>query len=92
MAKSYMVGYDLNRPHQNYAELIQAIKDASNGSWWHHLDSTWIIRSELSAVQIRDRLTPHIDSNDEILVATLTGEAAWRGFNTPGSEWLKNNL
>ena len=30
---SYMIGYDLNRPGQNYPELFNAIK-AISGWWW----------------------------------------------------------
>lgn len=39
---AYMVGYDLHPSRgETYDELIQAIKRL--GSWWHHLDSTWIV-------------------------------------------------
>jgi len=56
-------------------------------------DSTWIVsKTDLTAEQIRDRLLPHIDRTDELLVAKLTGEAAWYGFDTEGSNWLKENL
>ncbi len=33
-----------------------------------------------------------IDSNDELLVVKLAREAAWKGFNARGSEWIKTNL
>jgi len=85
-----MVGYDLNRPGQNYPELFAAIK--SIGDWWHYLDSTWIVVSNQTAAQIRDKLSPHIDANDELLVATLTGASSWQGFDNAASEWLRNNL
>ena len=89
----YLIGYDLNRPRGEdaYPDLFESIKDIANG-WWHHLDSTWIIRSEKSAAQIRDSLMPYVDRNDELLVARLAGEAAWVGFNTNGSDWLRNSL
>ncbi|MAT96869.1 MAG: SinR family protein [Anaerolineaceae bacterium] len=87
---SYMVGYDLNKPGQDYTELHDAIKAYDN--WWHYLDSTWIIVTEDSAATVRDNLKAHIDSGDELLVAKLSGEAAWTGFVEKGSTWLKNNL
>ncbi len=87
---SLMIGYDLNRPGKNYPELIEAIK--AIGSWWHCLDSTWIVKTEQTAAQIRDRLRPHIDTNDELLVAKLTGEGAWAGFDNQCATWLTNNL
>jgi hypothetical protein len=87
-----MIGYDLNRPGQDYSDLIDAIKRISGGRWWHCLDSTWIITTDLSAVQIRDQLRQHVDQNDELLVAGLTGEAAWVGFNDQCSNWLTQSL
>jgi hypothetical protein len=85
-----MIGYDLNKPAQNYARLIERLKKFS--AYWHHLDSTWIVRTDMTCVAIRDELTKLMDSNDEILVADLTGVAAWNGFNTDGSKWLKDYL
>lgn len=92
MAKTYLIGYDLNKAGQDYATLIEKIKEVSNGTWWHHLDSTWVIKSEKSAKDIKDILQKYIDSNDELLVVHLSGEGAWAGFNDKGSSWLKENL
>lgn len=86
----YMIGYDLNREGQDYEPLIEAIK--ALGTWWHHLDSTWIVETAATAVQIRDHLRPLIDDNDELLVARISAPAAWAGFNDRGSKWLKEHL
>lgn len=89
--KSYLIGYDLNKPGQNYDNLFAAIKKVG-GTWWHCLDSTWIVKSNSTTVAIRDALRPHIDDSDELLVIELTGVAAWVGFNEECSGWLKENL
>lgn len=89
--KSYMIGYDLNKSDKDYDGLIKKIKEIS-GTWWHHLDSTWIIKTTKSAEEIRNLLSPYIDNNDELLVAHLSGEGAWKGFNEKGSKWLLDNL
>ena len=88
--KTYMVGYDLRRPGQDYSSLIDALKAYPN--WWHNLDSTWVIKTNDSAVAIRDNLVRHIDQNDKLLVAALTGESAWYGFNSDGDSWLSQNI
>jgi hypothetical protein len=86
-----MVGYDLNKPGKDYATLIAKLKAFPN--WWHHLDSTWLVKTNLSAVQVRDQLRPLMDASDELLVMNVTGDsAAWSGFDQKGSDWLKNNL
>lgn len=90
--KNILVGYDLNQPMQNYEGLIKQLK-AGYSTWWHNLDSTWIIRTAKSPVQVRDELLPYLDANDEILVIDITGgAAAWNGFSATGSLWLKNHL
>ena len=88
---TYLIGYDLNRPGQDYTTLFAAIKSLS-GTWWHHLDSTWIIVHQGPATLIRDTLKPHLDPNDELLVVQLSGVGAWAGFNAQGSEWLLQHL
>ena len=90
--KTFLISYDLNRPRgaNAYPNLIEAIK--SFGTWWHHLDSTWIIKSDKAASEIRDALQKHIDNGDELLVAVLSGVAAWVGFDEKASSWLKENL
>lgn len=86
-----LIGYDLNASGQDYDSLIEKIK--STGTWWHGLDSTWLVKSNLSATGMRDLLRGEIDTNDELLVINVTGDsAAWYGFSEEASEWLKNNL
>jgi len=85
-----LITYDLNRPGQNYNDLFEAIK--AIGTWWHCLDSTWIVKSNLTAVQIRDSLSTKIDKNDSLLVVVLSGVGAWTGFSDDCSNWLKDNL
>ena len=89
--KTYLVGYDLNKSGKDYTGLIDEIKGIS-GTWWHHLDSTFIIKSDLTTYQIVNLLKSHIDSDDELLVVRLNGEWNSIGFNQDGVNWLKNNL
>jgi len=89
--RTLLVGYDLNRPGQNYTGLYKALKAVP--LWWHHLDSTWLLRTEETAVQLRDRLRAHIDVGDELLVIDVSSRAAaWNGFSERGGQWIKNNL
>lgn len=87
-----LVGYDLNSPGKDYRPLIEKLK-SSYSNWWHCLDSTWIIVTNKTPVQVRDELAGLMDSNDELLVIdTNGGSAAWRGFDSNCSTWLKSNL
>lgn len=87
---AYIIGYDLNSPGQDYKDLIAAIK--SYGTYWHHLDSTWVVVTDRTAAQIRDHLSPFLDQGDELLVVKSGVESSWKGFNDAGSKWLYDNL
>lgn len=93
----YLIGYDL-KSGQDYSDLIAELK--SFGTWWHGLDSTWLIKSEKSADNIRDLLKTKLPSSkDKLLVLKYvtseeigSGAAAWRGFTGSSTEWLKAPL
>ena len=86
-----IVGYDLNKPGKDYDGLIEKLK--SFGAWWHHLDSTWLVKTEMSPVELRDALKPYLDSTDELLVIDVSGAArAWVGFSDRASAWLKETF
>lgn len=65
-----LISYDLKEPGRNYEALYDEIKKA--GTWWHHLDSTWIIQTEFTPKQWYQRLTPHLDRNDTILIIQVS--------------------
>lgn len=86
-----LVGYDLNKPVQNYDGLIDKLK--GYGAWWHHLDSTWLLKTSKEPTEVRNDLQALIDEDDELLVIDVTGDArAWRGFSESGSKWLKETF
>ena len=81
-----LITYDLNKPGQNYNDLYEEIKKA--GTWWHHLDSTWIINTEYSSIEWNTRLKKHMDSNDSLLIIEVCDnyqgwlpEKAWEWLN-----------
>ncbi len=80
----FLITYDLNKPGQNYNKLYDEIKKAD--TWWHYLDSTWIIETQISADSWQKRLQKHvIDDNDYLLVIQVCNnyqgwlpEKAWK--------------
>jgi Zn-finger protein len=85
-----MISYDLIK-RKDYPELHKAIR--AYGPIWHCLDSTWIIKTDQTATQIRDALIKHIDSDDKLIVNLLQREAAWTtSFSKECQDWLRNNL
>lgn len=81
--------YDLDKPGQDYADLITGIK--SFGTWWHYLDSTWLIKTTKTVTEVRDELNKLIDNNDELLVFNVGSNWAGTGFSEKAYAWLKDN-
>lgn len=84
-----LISYDLNDPRRDYRRLYKEIKKAD--TWWHHLDSTWIIRTNQSPESWQDRLHRYMDKDDSLLIIEVRNnyqgwlpEKAW--------QWLERNL
>lgn len=87
--KVYQIDYDL-RKQRNYDALHERIK--TYGNWCRPLESSWLVATNQTAVQVRDYLLGVMDKDDGLLVTKLQGEAAWTGLNLKVSEWLKAQL
>lgn len=86
-----LVGYDLNRPSQNYEDLFKIIK--AEGTWCHNLDSAWLVRSSKTASELLETIAGHIGKSDEVIVIDITGRsAAWINFPQEASDWVQRNL
>ncbi len=72
----YAINYDLKKPGQDYTPLHEAIK--SCGVWWHYLGSTWLVDTNLKTDGIWNKLAPHVDKNDHILIIGVTNDSSGR--------------
>ncbi|MBL8776007.1 MAG: hypothetical protein JNK12_08755 [Acidimicrobiales bacterium] len=85
-----LVTYDLHKPGQDYPGLIDFLKGFT---WWHCLESTWLVKTTLSASDLRDKVGGYLDSNDEVLVLNVTGRGwASKGLSKSCNDWLHNNV
>lgn len=91
MNPTILISYDLVSPSRDYANLHAAIKSLSP-CWAKPLESCWMITSNLNVAQIRDKLLPHIDANDELFVAASVAD--WACFNLPEKvvDWLRASV
>lgn len=78
-----------HRPGRSDRALIDAVK--ALGAWWHHLDGTWLVQSDLTVAQLREHLGSYLDPGDKLLVVDVAGDhRAWRGFSESGTAWLRD--
>lgn len=82
-----LITYDLVTPGKDYSKLHDAIR--GSGTWWHCLESTWIINTGETSSAIRDRLSAYIDQNDKLLVVGLNGNWATLHLDQECTSWLK---
>ena len=68
----YSINYDLKLPGRDYSGLYSAIKAC--GVWWHYLGSTWLVDTNLTADGIWNKVSPHMDKNDYMLIIGVTKE------------------
>ncbi len=87
-----MIGYDLVRKDgMDYTKLEDAIK--SLGHWWHCLDSTWLLNTNLSESQVMNHLLNYIGKSDRLLILTPSRPSGtWYGFGEECSRYLTSNL
>jgi hypothetical protein len=86
--KTYIISYDLvgSRRYDSLYEELKSFK-----TWAKITESTWAITTDLSAVEVRDRLSAVLDSNDRLFVVKSGVEAAWSNVICK-NEWLKKWL
>lgn len=85
-----LITYDLNEPGQNYEKLYDKIK--TFGAWWHHLDSAWIIDTNLTVADISEKLRAVMDDSDSVLVLNITGDSYAGWLSQDAWNWLKNHV
>ena len=87
--KVHNVSYDLRRAGQDYAGLIEELKKSP--SWWHHLGSTWLIATTETALQLWNRVAPHLDKNDSMLIIEVGDDySGW--FPQEAWDWIKEHI
>lgn len=50
--------------------LHQSIQKSSE-SWWHHLNDTWIIRTNLTVNQVFNNIAPNITAKDRLMIVEI---------------------
>jgi hypothetical protein len=83
-----LVTYDLDKPGQDYTDLLKEIKKFS---WARLSESSYAIETDLTPNQLYTRFKPYVDGNDTIYVITLT--APYFGWGPKEvNEWLDRHL
>ncbi len=90
MKSTYIISYDLkDSDSEEYKVLFDYIK--SYGTWAHITESLWAVRTEKTAVEIRDDLIAKVTDGSALFVLKSGTEAAWSSVMCRNA-WLKEHL
>lgn len=89
---SFMVTYDLKKTYgddrsSDYNALYKKLETYFN--YAKVTESSWIIQGNYTSSSLRDDIAQVIRSGDDLFVAKLTGEAAWRNCIDPTAKIKK---
>lgn len=85
-----LVTYDIKSPDKDYIPLYESIKNSSK-SWWHYMESIWIVKTELSPNEFFDRIKECLDTNDRCMVINITNCERQGWLPSKAWEWIKYN-
>ena len=88
---AYMITYDLNKSGQDYEGVIKAIKDSSI-SWCSYWKSSYLIKSNLTANQISDKIKSYLDSNDTLIIVEAKNSNYQGWLSEKQWKFIKENI
>lgn len=88
----YIVTYDLINEvdSTSYQQLLQLIK--SEGVWARLGGSSYLVESDLSPVELRNKYKSALDKDDKLYVGQVVAPAAWYGLPDEVASWIKEKL
>lgn len=88
----YLIACDLSRVEPGIGDRHAHMNERITSLFpirLHELRTTWLVESELPSAEIRGQLTDLLTPEDGLLVARLSGDAAWTpGFRAVAQQWL----
>lgn len=84
-----LVTYDLHKPVKDYGKLYDAIKNS--GSWFHCLESVWLIETNYSGAELGKHLIQFIDRDDR-LVAIRVSRDYYGWLSSEAWDWLSSKV
>ena len=84
-----IISYDLMQQGQNYERLSELVK--SYDKWARLGGSAYLIYTDSTPKQVRDRLREALDSNDKLYVGVSPAPSAWVGISDNVSNWIISN-
>lgn len=84
-----LITYDL-KGQKDYSGFYEVLKSAS--TWWHYLDSTWLVKTEDTPTMWLNKLKPHIhEVSDSLFIVEINNN--YQGWLPEKAyEWIRQNI
>lgn len=86
----FLITYQFKKSEEFYRSFYDKIKKLCY-SWWHYLDTVWIIRTDVSIQEISATLNKLVDTRDCLLIVDVTVSDFSGWLPTDAWQWIKNN-
>lgn len=89
MANVFCVSYDLTHDPTEYSDLYDELTSCRH--WWHFLEFTWLVVLDESAADLWERLKPHLNRSDRMLIIAVGAE--FRGsLSKEAWDWIRQHV
>ena len=85
-----LITYDLHNSDKDYQNLCENIKQCGT-TWWHYLESVWLVRTDLTPNECYERIKPSIEEDDNVFIVEITGQNRQGWLPSKAWEWIRNN-
>jgi hypothetical protein len=83
-----LISYDLALPRMEYTTLFETIKQCGK-TWWHYLESVWIINTDLSVSECQVRIKSVLRSSDKLFIVQINPDNMKGWLPSNAWEWFK---
>jgi len=64
--RKFLIAYEHKNKSRDYTAFFESIKGLGT-SWWHYLDTVWIVKTTKNASDIFASIEPHIDKETDLI-------------------------
>src|SRR5262245_59790998 len=89
-ARPLLVSYDLPvATDERRAAVYKILTDS--GAWWHYMDSTWLLITQLTPQALVEQMIPHLVQQDRLIIMEV--KANYQGWLPEKAwEWINSNV
>lgn len=85
-----IISYDLKGTTKDYSNLINSIKEY--GSWWHYLESFWLLYTDKSVSELTENLTTYLDKEDRMLIIDTLSNSYNGWLPQKAYDWISERI